>query len=380
MKRLLIMALALMLIMAFSAVPAFAATKEVVQVSDKLYEYDPVGDGYFAEYEWHKTYESGYLRKYKNVNYNRDFDDKTKFSTTTAVTTYTYDSGRLTKALDKTDGLAGRSITFTYKGKRVKTKTYKYAGKNQSRTSFVYDSKGRITKESFYYYQKSKWTRQNYTTYTYDSKGRVKTETFYDKQDGKWVESAKTINTYSGRKHTQKHYEDGIFMSKSVETMNSKGNVTKKVYTSNYGKNGAGYTETTTSTYFKNGQVKTYKSEDSTGYSYESVYRSDGLEKTRTIKDDFHQSYTAYKYNDKGLPTEYYYNETVNYTDTSGNVQSQTDETTYTYEYDGYYRTDYPKTIYTYRNGVLESMEVREYKYIVDKTPGQVKEMEAGQG
>lgn len=376
MKRLLIMALALMMIMAFSAVPAFAAAKEVVQVSDKYYEYDPMGDGYFIEYEWYKTYESGYLKKHKNVNYNRDFDDKTKFSTNTTVTTYTYDSGRLMKTLGKTDGKTGRTVIFTYKGKRVKTMTYKYAGKNQSKTSFVYDSKGRLIKESVFYYQNSKWVKQSYNIYTYDSKGRIKTDITYEKENGKWTEYGKEIHTYSGKKHTQKHYEEGKFMSKSVETMNSKGNVTKRVYTSNYDKNGAGYTETTTWTYFKNGEIKTYKSEDSTGFSTNVSFRSDGQQKNSITKDDTHESYTSYKYNDKGFPTEYYYKQTINYTDTSGNVQPQTDEATFTYEYDGYYRTDYPETIYTYRNGVLQSMEVRGYKYIVDKTPAQVEEME----
>ena len=218
------------------------------------------------------------------------------------------------------------------------------------------------------------WIKSNYYKYTYDSKGRETKRVYYSRNDKNKLVKMNTVTiSYSSKKRTEKYFNnDNVLNDKYAYTLDSKGRNKKCVHTY-YGTGEAGsnkYTDTTTFTYYNNGNVKEEVRVDSSGNKSTYTYRSDGQPKSFRSVSELSEQTSEYSYNKKGLRTKDVSTYT-NYTlDENGEKQvNYSETTTRKYKYEGYYRSKYPKVIYTYYNGKETSMEKRSYKYIVDKTP-----------
>ena len=306
-RRIFVLVLALALVLTMSAVPGFAATKHVVQVSEKDYDIDENGTEELT-WSWQDTYKNGLLQKYKikSIDKNYDWNEETGEEIVTKeeierVTTYSYKNGRTSQTVTTENGKKSSKTVYKYKNKKISTITrYNYDGG----------------------YKKSAVTK-----YTY---GKNKTT---------------STTTYVGNDPT----------TKNVSYYNNKGRLTKSEYYIGGKKN-----STTTYTYWDNGNMKksVQKSEEST---YTSTYNKKGLEiKTVSEYKDSKYVYT-YKYNSNGLKTEEVFKSTYKI---DGN--NQTNTTTTKFKYSNYYGSTkkYPKTVKIYTDGKYTRKEIREYKKI----------------
>ncbi len=374
MRRILILALAVMVMLAMTAVPAFAASKQAVQVGDKYYYYNEQVGKYLLSSEWEREYEGGYLKTHKSINYNRNYDNPEKVDDKNNVTiSVKYNKGLIKKRIMKYDDGSKLETSYSYKGKNVTTVINKYKGENSNKTTYTYNNKGLTTKQTNYYYENGKWAKGSYSKYTYDSKGRETKYEYYSRDmDNKLKRQNWYKVTYSSKKRTEKryNYEDQL-TDKYVYTLDSKGRDKKVVHTYIYNyvdQDPVKETSTTTYTYYKNNQIKKATTVGK-GYEETTTYRSDGQIETYYTKGTDYERTTKYFYNKKGLLTKQV-NEGKNISyDENGEAVEQTSKDTWKYSYDGYYKNKYPKVVYMTHNGVKYSKEKRTYKYIVDKTP-----------
>ena len=312
-RKLLVITLAVMLVFVFSAIPVSAASKKVVQVSEKDYN---IEDGKeVLDWSYVDTYKNGRLTKYanKNIWYDYKYDEETGEETKIKKTTnYEY--------------------TYSYKNGLVKTEFRKTDGKKSGKTVYYYKNKKQSKSIS------------------------------YDYKNGKYVKVSTTTHKYSSKKLTvTTKYENGDPEYKYVHNFDSKGRVKTSVTYRGGKKEG-----TETYTYYSNGATKksVYKSEDGkTSYTY--YYNKKG-QTTKSIDVYSDSKYVyEYTYNKKGLVTKKTEKET--YTDWEGN--KQTENHTYTYKYSNFYNSNkaYPKTVKIYRDGEYWQKEVRGYKKIALK-------------
>ena len=388
MRRILILALAVMVMLAMTAVPTFAATKQAVQVADKYYSYNEVAGDYLLNSEWHRDYKDGFLQTHKSISYLRNYEDPSKVDSKSnfEVSAKYTNNGMLKKRIMKYDDGSKLEATYSYKGKNVTTFITKYKGKNSNKTAYTYNKKGLITKQTNYYYESGKWVKGSYTKYTFDSKGRETKYEYYSKDNPdepklkrqNWYEVS-----YSGKKRTEKHYNyEDKMVGKNVYTMDSKGRDKKLVQTSIYyftDQDPQETTSTTTYTYYNNGQVKK-ESTKGDGYTETRTFRSDGQMLSQKSKGTDYERSTEISYNKKGLITKEVSTYTHNSTDENGETVTDTTKDTWKYKYEGYYKNKYPKVIYISHNGQKYSKDEKTYKYIVDKTPAEVLNIGMGAG
>ena len=379
-KRILIMTLVLVIALTMTAVPALAASKQVVQVSEKYYEYDEEGDGYFLFSEWEKTFTKGYLTNYDYSYYDRDTEDPTLIvGENNNETIYSYNSkGLLKTSKYKYNGKTDSVTNYTYKGKNVKTMITKRQDVNESKVIYTYDSKGRQSSVTYYYFEDGEWDKSSTYKYTYDKKGRIKKEDYYSKDNEQdFGLTIRTVYTYKKGINTEKLYRsDGTLFQSITNTLDTKGRITKRVCRSSLDSYGGDewIKDTTKYTYYSNGRTKTIKASDNEGNVSLFTYRKDGQLKSMTQTSDGYEHNTRNYFNDKGLTIKSVTKNHSEYVDDEGNAQAEDTEYVVNYEYEGYYRDKYPKVIYTYENGSLQSMEKRTYKYFVDRTPEEAME------
>ncbi len=312
-RKLLVITLAVMMVFVFSAIPVSAASKQVVQVSEKDYN---IEDGKeVLNWSYNTTYENGRTSKtaYKSIWYNYDYNEETGEETKTKASStnefsYKYKNGLMSKEFRTTDG------------------------KKSGKTLYFYNKK-KLSKSVSYDYKNGKYVKASTTTY---------------KRTSKKV----TVTT---------KYENGDPEYKSVQTLNSKGNVTKIVTYRGGKKEG-----TETNTYYSNGFTKksVYKSTDGET-SYTNYYNKKG-QTTKSIDVYSDSKYVyEYTYNSKGLVTKR--TEKYTYIDWEGN--KQTENYTFTYKYSNFYNSNkaYPKTVKIYRDGEYWQKEVKGYKKIALK-------------
>ncbi len=312
-KRLFVLVLALAVVFTFSAVPGFAASKHVVQVSEKTYNIDENGKEEFSN-SWKDTYKNGKMVGYtsKYVDFNYEWDEETGESIETKEVTeyentYKYKNGRHTATYVKENGKKSKKTVFTYKNKK-------------------------LSKITSYNYKNGKYVTDYTAKYTY---GKNKETVLYTYKNNPLYKTLKEVTTLDskGRTKTIVSYEDG-----------------KKAYTQKY-------------EYHSNGSLAktTYKSTDGS-YSSVDTYNKKGLltKEVSTYEDS--KTVNEYKYYTSGLTKQRI--ETYTYKDYEGN--EQTDVTKYTYKYSNYYGSGkkYPKTVKIYRNGEYYQKETRGYKKI----------------
>ena len=312
-RKLLVITLAVMMVFVFSAIPVSAASKQVVQISEKDYN---IEDGKeVLNWSYVDTYKNGRIAKYesKNIWYDYQYDEETGEETKTK----------------KTDNY---EYTYSYKNGLMATELRKTNGKKSGKTVYTYKNKQR-TKSVSYNYENGKYVKVSTTTYKRTSKKL-------------------TVTT---------KYENGDPEYKYVDNYDSKGRVKTSVTYRGGKKEG-----TDTYTYYSNGITKksVYKSEDGeTSYTYN--YNKNGqITKSVDVYPDS-KNVNEYDYNKKGLVTKR--TEKSTYTDWEGNKQTETH--TYEYKYSNFYNSNkaYPKTVKIYRDGEYWQKEIRGYKKIALK-------------
>ena len=360
--------LALMVALSMAA-PAFAASKQVVEISQEWYNYSNETRDDFVRGEWKKTYKDGYLRKQTFKDYYSESDfEKT-------VKTVTYNKKGLVKTKTKTayDG-SKETVSYTYKGTEPSVILTKTNGRNTGKIVRKFNKKGLVTKETNYYYEGGKWVKSYYSKWTYDKKGRKTKCEYYSRNDkGKMKKEKFTKYSYSGKKRTEREYnQKGKLTDKSVYTLDASGRIKKCVHTNLQFKmsDGSYAKEIQTFKYYDNGQIKEERFKTSSGGDYLYQYRRDGRPKYFDVKEQTSETITKHKYNEKGLETEWV-TITRSIDPRTGESKDISTET-YTYEYENYYMDKYPETTYTYYNGELVSMGKTTYDYIVDRTPEDV--------
>ena len=306
-KRLFVLVLALAVVFTFSAVPGFAASKQIVQVSEKSY-YDS-GDGLELSSSWKDTYKNGKLQKYTFTYISRDYNID--------------DDGNMnvTKSEEKSEYI------YTYKNGRRATTVHKENGKTVGKTVNSYKNK-KISKITDYNYENGSYKKASVVTYKYTSK---KT----------------TITT---------KYVDGTPEEKEVLEFNSKGRLLKET---SY--KGGKKTGTWKYTYWDNGNDKKCVYETVEGDKTVMEYNKKGLITKDTYTSETSKHVSTYKYNSSGLVSE----RTDKYTFTS-DAGDETTTTTYTYKYSKYYNSNkkYPQLVKIYEGDKLIEKEEKGYKKI----------------
>ena len=121
-RKIAILVLTMLVVLSMTAVPAFAASKQVVELSNKSYIYNLDKDKWYQDGEWKNTYKNGLLKQYERTTYFRDEERPSKVTGTYAVTTkYTYDSKNRIKQQETIGGDWTSKNTYSYKGGHCKT-------------------------------------------------------------------------------------------------------------------------------------------------------------------------------------------------------------------------------------------------------------------
>ena len=312
-KKLFILVLALAVAFTFSAMPGFAASRQVTQVAEKDYLIDEDGNEYLMN-TWENTYEKGRLIKEhsKYINYDFQWDEET-----------------------------GKDI-------RIKNGSYIYDD------TYKYNSKGLKTAR----YTKDNGKKTNKVSYKYDKKNRIKSETYYSYKNGKYIKDSKVTYTYKPGKTIRevKSYSDS-YEQKVIIYYNSKGRINKEVIFE-----GGEKTGTTIYKYHTNGNLKKVLWESS-NHNDKNIQKYD--KKGRMVRDEYirdgWESVTEYKYYSSGLVKERIIDNIRDYGD-----DIYKEHSVEKYKYSNYYGSTkkYPELVKIYTDGKLTNKEVRRYKKI----------------
>ena len=303
-----VIALIIMIVFAFSAMPAAAASKRVVMVSEKVYQINAEGEEELS-HSAEDTYSDGRLTKRSNVwvNYQPNGEGDPTRVETSRITIYKYNTktGQYKSVINKADGKNSTKTVYKYKNEKLqKTIDYNYV-------------------------------------------------------DGSFKKVSETTYKSTSKKSTRvTKYTNGDPDTKVVMTLDSKQRMTKSV---EY-KDGK-VVGTTKNSYYDNGGLKkiTYEAADGRISSL-TKYNKKGL-MTRSVQNyaDGTLLDHTYKYDFNGLMTEDKIKQKISGSD----GKLDTIEVTHTYKYSNWYGSTkkYPKTAKVYRDSDGKCFERIEMKY-----------------
>ncbi len=311
-RKLLILSLALMVIFAFSVMPAAAASKQIVEVRSESTTFN----------------ESGGIDE-------------------SSITKNTYNKGKLTRTITTSKYIDENDDGEPYEATSIGECTYKYNKKGlvTSKIEQIASS----TDDPDPYKRK--------TTYKY-SNGKLSKEVCYNYYDGSYHIFYKTTYTRKAKKVTAVTKGEA-YDGKYIETLDNEGRVKKCHYYSDDGK----LFSTETYTYWPNGNIKKHV-EEFADYSDKTVenYNKKGLLTKEISTYEGGKEINTYKYNAKGLVTT----EVRKSSGENDEGKMVTTTETYKYSYSNFYNNNkkYPKTIKVKLNGKLYQIEERKYKKI----------------
>ena len=258
-KKLLICVLALAVVFTFSAVPGFAASKQVVQVSEKVYVKG--SDGEYLDSSWKTEYDKkGRITKKTTFNYGENNEETYKYNSKGKLKTvyitfdgekdrkeeYTYNKGKVNKIIDYfyENGKYNKETTtkYTYKSKKITQKSTAQSYNDFKYVSY-YNKKGQKTKMEYSWYTDTNEERKaNVWTYTYYKNGNLKK--YINKYGSEIIESmeydkngllTKEVRQSYGSKTTTTYKYNSAGLVKEKIVKNSDKTTTKYTYKySNY--------------------------------------------------------------------------------------------------------------------------------------------------
>ena len=314
-KKLFILVIALAVVFTMSAVPGFAASKQVVEKSSKTYDVRDDGSLEMTRSTVRTFNPNGTVKTVKYTDrwfgtvYDEGGNPEEKWTKSTTESKYTYKNGKVKQLITKDDGKISNKQVYTYKNGKVKSVT-------------------------LYSYDNGKYTKANVTTYKRTSK---KVTEITKDMDGN--ETYKAIDTLDSKGRTKKSviYYDGKKEGTYKTTYWKNGNMRKTEYNSidglysnytKYNKKGL-----VTEIYYRSGSSEGYQIEDKTEYTYDS----NGLLKKAVVTDS-----------------------------ETNNGETTVDHYTLTYKYSNWYGSTkkYPKTVWIRKDGKKIQKEVRSYAKI----------------
>ena len=254
-SKLLIYVLMLAVVFTFSAVPGFAATKQVVQVSEKVYVNG--SDGESLNSSWKKEYKNGKLVKKTSFDYGESREETYKYNDKGKLKTvfikyegkkdgkeeYTYKKGKVSKitvySYSKGDYKKAETVNYTYKSRKITQKTLP---KDYSAFKYVsyYNKKGLKTKMEYYYGD----NLINVWDYDYYQNGNIKK--VVNKLDGEIIETSEYYKNgllkkevrqlyYGGKNVNTYEYDSNGLLKKKVNKYNKTTTTYKYKYSDFYG-------------------------------------------------------------------------------------------------------------------------------------------------